>query len=339
MSAVAGNIAIFVPHSGCPHQCSFCNQRSISGRQSAPTGAEAAAICTAALAGLPPRTGQVEIAFFGGSFTAVPREYMIELLGAVQPFLADSRVRGIRLSTRPDAIDPQGLELLGQYGVTAIELGAQSMDDRVLALNHRGHTAREVVTASQLIRRYGFSLGLQMMTGLYGSDPDADYRTGLALCELLPDTVRIYPTVVLEGTQLAEKLRAGSYHPPGVEETIPTCVRLLELFESRGIKVIRLGLQSEETLSTQVLGGCYHPALGELCLGERYYNHIAAQLAVEESRKFTLRVAPRLLSQVTGQGKKNLTRLAVQGYDITCCADAALTDQPFILEPKGENNS
>lgn len=331
VSAVAGNIAIFVPHSGCPQQCSFCNQRSISGTTTPPTGEAAAKICEEALAGLPQHTGQVEIAFFGGSFTAIPREYMTELLLAVQPYLSDSRVKGIRVSTRPDAIDSRRLDLLKQYGVTAVELGAQSMDDRVLELNRRGHTAQDVREASQLIRRYGFSLGLQMMTGLYDSDPETDYSTGLSLCELSPDTVRIYPTVVLADTQLAHELQAGRYNPPDVEQTIPICVRLLDLFESHSIKVIRLGLQSAETLSTQVLGGCYHPALGELCMGERYYNRLIAALLAAGGRDFTLRVSPRLLSQVTGQHKKNLTRLSAMGYNITCLADRRVTDAPFIL--------
>ncbi|MEG2073436.1 MAG: radical SAM protein, partial [Angelakisella sp.] len=168
MNAVSGNIAIFVPHSGCPQQCSFCNQKTISGTQNPPTGEEAAQLCKDALAGLPTHQGQVEIAFFGGSFTAIPREYMMELLAAVQPYLSDSRVKGIRLSTRPDAIDRRRLDILQSYGVTAIELGAQSMDDRVLAMNRRGHTAQSVRDASALIKEYGFSLGLQMMTGLYG---------------------------------------------------------------------------------------------------------------------------------------------------------------------------
>ncbi|MEG1777968.1 MAG: radical SAM protein, partial [Angelakisella sp.] len=278
MNAVSGNIAIFVPHSGCPQQCSFCNQKTISGTQNPPTGEEAAQLCKDALAGLPTSLGQVEIAFFGGSFTAIPREYMMELLAAVQPYLSDSRVKGIRLSTRPDAIDRRRLDILQSYGVTAIELGAQSMDDRVLAMNRRGHTAQSVRDASALIKEYGFSLGLQMMTGLYGADEASDYATGLELCALSPDTVRIYPTVLLEGTQLAEEFRRGSYTPPTVEQTIPLCVRLLELFESRHIKIIRLGLQASETLSAQVLGGCYHPALGELCQGERYYNNMLAEI-------------------------------------------------------------
>lgn len=332
MSVVSGNIAIFVPHSGCPQQCSFCNQRTISGTEQPPTGLEAARICRTALEGLPQRIGQVEIAFFGGSFTAISREYMVELLEAVQPFLSDSRVKGIRVSTRPDAIDVPQLDILRRYGVTAIELGAQSMDDAVLHLNRRGHRAEDVCKAAKLVREYGFSLGLQMMTGLYGADENSDYATASALCALSPDTVRIYPTVVLEGTGLAEELRAGRYSPPGVEETIPLCVRLLALFEEHHIKVIRLGLQAAETLTAQVLGGCYHPALGELCTGERYYHALLNEIERMGGRDFILRISPRLRSQVTGQKKRNIARLRESGYNISCYTDTALTDKAFLLD-------
>ncbi|MEG2073437.1 MAG: hypothetical protein RRY54_01585, partial [Angelakisella sp.] len=166
-----------------------------------------------------------------------------------------------------------------------------------------------------------------------------DYATGLELCALSPDTVRIYPTVLLEGTQLAEEFRRGSYTPPTVEQTIPLCVRLLDLFESRRIKIIRLGLQAAETLSAQVLGGCYHPALGELCQGERYYNHMLAEIQQMGGSDFVLSVSPRLYSQVVGQKKKNLARLAALGYNISCRAEAALTDTAFKIEKKGEKHS
>ena len=150
-----------------------------------------------------------EIAFFGGSFTAIERGYLLELLGAAHEFVRGGAVAGIRISTRPDAIDGEILDILKQYGVTAIELGAQSMRDEVLRLNRRGHTARDVVNSARLIQQYGFSLGLQMMTGLYGDDDEGARDTARKLAELQPDTVRIYPTVVLKGTELAEKMRTG----------------------------------------------------------------------------------------------------------------------------------
>ena len=197
------NIAIFVPHAGCPHKCSFCDQRTISGAQHSPTGQEVTAVCAQAAEEMK-EPGNAEIAFFGGSFTAIDRGYMLELLKAAHPFVQEGKVKGIRISTRPDCITPEILDILKQYGVTAIELGAQSMVDEVLEANERGHCASDAVNASALIRLYGFELGLQMMTGLYKSSPERDMETMRRIIGISPDTVRIYPTVVLKGTALAE---------------------------------------------------------------------------------------------------------------------------------------
>ena len=162
------NVSIFVPHNGCPHQCSFCSQRSITGQQSQPTPEDVRRTLDQAVRDLGERIHESEIAFFGGSFTAIDRRYMISLLDTAYQYVKQYNFTGIRLSTRPDAVDAEVLRLLRDYGVTSIELGAQSMDDRILGLNGRGHTSRDVEEASALIQEFGFSLGLQMMTGLYG---------------------------------------------------------------------------------------------------------------------------------------------------------------------------
>ena len=187
-----GNIAIFVPHAGCPHQCSFCDQRKISAAQQIPTLEQVQEICRQAIAH-PRRPKQLEIAFFGGSFTAIPEKEQNALLEAVQPFLAMEGVTGIRISTRPDCITPEILQRLQQFHVTAIELGAQSMQDVVLQNNHRGHTAQDVRNAAKWITDAGFSLGLQMMIGLDGSTPEQERETLQELLALHPDTLRIYP--------------------------------------------------------------------------------------------------------------------------------------------------
>ena len=172
------NLSIFVPHAGCPNQCSFCDQRSISGTQNPPTAEEVSALCDEFL---PKEKGDdYEIAFFGGSFTAIDREYMLQLLKAAYPFVQQGRAAGIRISTRPDCISTEILDILKQYGVTSIELGAQSMQDDVLKVNLRGHTEEDVVKASCLIKQYGFSLGLQMMTGLYGQKNYMEYALDTA---------------------------------------------------------------------------------------------------------------------------------------------------------------
>ena len=231
------NLAIFVPHAGCPRQCSFCNQKSISGAREAPTGKSVAALCAESARALAGADTDAEIAFFGGSFTAIGRDYMLELLEAAAPFVGGA-FRGIRISTRPDAVDGETLGLLRRYGVTAVELGAQSMDDGVLDQNLRGHTAADVERAAGLVRDAGFELGLQMMTGLYGSDEARDFMTAERLAACAPDTVRVYPTVVMEGTGLAALWRAGTYRPQTLGEAVSLGARLLEFFEGKGVRVI-----------------------------------------------------------------------------------------------------
>ncbi|MBR7061045.1 MAG: radical SAM protein [Eubacterium sp.] len=190
-----GNISIFVPHLGCPKQCSFCNQKTITGKQNQPTPEDVEKALETALK----RRGyEYEIAFFGGSFTAIDRQYMISLLEAAFPYIENGSVKGIRISTRPDCIDTETLDILKKYGVSSIELGAQSMDDEVLQANLRGHTAKDVENASKLIKEYGFELGLQMMTGLYKDTDEKAIETAKKIIALKPETVRIYPTVVLK---------------------------------------------------------------------------------------------------------------------------------------------
>ena len=202
-----GNIALFIPHLGCPHACSFCDQKSISGEEKPVTPEEVTKILTAAFEKQPdPET--TEIAFFGGSFTCLPKEDMEGLLKAAHPFIKERRCSGIRVSTRPDGISEGILETLSRYGVTAIELGAQSLSDEVLLKNYRVHTAADVFESAAAIRAYGgFSLGLQVMAGLYGDSHGTFQSTMEGVMRIRPDTVRIYPTVVLEGTELARLTR------------------------------------------------------------------------------------------------------------------------------------
>lgn len=306
------NLPIFVPHVGCPRRCSFCDQHTISGAARMPGPEEVEAFCREGFAGLSPRFSKAEIAFFGGSFTAIPREKMLALLGAVQPFRDHPAFGGIRISTRPDAIDGEVLSILREHGVRAIEIGAQSLYNEVLEANGRGHTAEQVRESAALVRRGGFELGLQMMTGLYRSTPEKDWGTGVKIAELGPDTVRIYPTVVLPGTELARRMERGEYAPPGLEETVELCARLLELFEGRGIRVIRLGLHAGGELEQRALGGCFHPALGELCRSQLWLERLRRRLEEEglpEDSAPVVLVPPRLLSQALGQGRKNLLAL------------------------------
>lgn len=325
------NIAVFVPHIGCPNRCSFCNQNSISGTQSAPAPQEVAQVCGDFLASGDSRRFVGELAFFGGSFTAVPREYMTSLLQAAQPFLGKGKIEGIRISTRPDAIDREILTLLKSYGVTAIELGAQSMDEGVLAANFRGHTAKDVEQAAALITEEGFELGLQMMVGLYEDTPEACLETARKLIALAPATVRIYPTVVIRGTWLEKLYRQGKYQPMSLEEGVALCARLLEMFTQAGIRVIRLGLHASPSLEKDRVAGLYHPAFRELCEGRLYLERAQAQLKeMGWPAMVELAVAPQAVSKMVGQKRSNLRALAEQGIQARVIARSGL--EPFEVK-------
>lgn len=321
------NVALFVPHNGCPQACSFCNQRQITGQAYQPTPEDVQQAVETALRTMDSKARSTEIAFFGGSFTAIDRHYMTELLRAAAPFVRNGQFAGIRISTRPDAIDEEILNILQQYGVTSIELGAQSMSERVLKLNRRGHTAEDVRLAAGLIRQRGISLGLQMMTGLYGSDALTDRQTAEALAALAPDTMRIYPTVVLRGTELAERLQRGEYHPAGFDETVELCADLLQFFEQRGIRVIRLGLHDSDSLRQNKVAGVYHPAFREICESEIMLRNSVQALKQSRIMAGTAEfyVCPASVSRFIGQKRKNLLRLQEMGITAVVRQDERLT--------------
>lgn len=308
------NISIFVPHKGCPNNCSFCNQKAISGQIEPATEKDViTAVNTAISHKCDPKN--TEIAFFGGSFTAIEREQMLSLLTAAKCLLDKYGFEGIRVSTRPDFIDEEVLSILKKYGVTSIELGAQSMDDEVLRLNSRGHTAEDVRKSSELIKKHGFSLGLQMMTGLYGSDFKKDLYTAREIMKLHPDTVRIYPTVVLKNTYLGFLFEKGEYLPPNAEETAPFAARLLTEFQNEGIRVIKLGLHSSETVESDMVAGAYHPAFRELCEGYIFLNKIEEKLKnKDKNREYSVFVSKKSLSKAKGLNKRNEKALKNQGY-------------------------
>ena len=308
------NISIFVPHKGCPNSCSFCNQKTISGKSSSATAEDVkSAVKTALLSNIEPEN--TEIAFFGGSFTAIERELMVSLLTAAKSFITEYHFKGIRVSTRPDCIDREVLEILKEYGVTAIELGAQSMVDEVLLANRRGHTAEDVKKASALIKEYDFSLGLQMMTGLYKSDFKKDLFTAEEIIKIHPDTVRIYPTVVLKNTKLCEYLESGIYNPPNALETAPFCAKLLKMFTDNDIKVIKLGLHSSTDVEKDMVGGAYHPAFRELCEGYIYLDEILKNLENKDKNKqYIVSVPEKELSKAKGQQKRNEKALKNKGF-------------------------
>ncbi|HIS24229.1 MAG TPA: radical SAM protein [Candidatus Faeciplasma gallinarum] len=328
------NLSIFVPHVGCPHKCSFCNQNTITGSSDIPHAADVKAVCEQAISeGVDPK--ETEIAFFGGSFTAVPRAYMLELLEAAREYVKKG-FSGVRLSTRPDAITPEILGILKKYGVTSIELGAQSMCDDVLSANERGHTAKDVSDASKLIKDYGFSLGLQMMVGLYKSTPEKDIYTAKKLIELEPSEVRIYPVVVLENTKLGELYKSGEYKTYSLETGVEVCATLLDMFERENIRVIKLGLHASCDVEHDMLGGIYHPALRELCEGIRFrrcMERLAADSGVRD--RCTFLVNPRDLSKALGQHRCNIVYFKSKGIDVTVKPDAKVAKGVVLSDTEG----
>jgi histone acetyltransferase (RNA polymerase elongator complex component) len=332
------NVALFVPNNGCPHACSFCNQHSITGQQTQPTAEDVRRAAGIALRSLGAGAGQAEIAFFGGSFTAVERGYMISLLEAAAPYVRDGKFAGIRVSTRPDAVDAETLSLLKRYGVTTIELGVQSMDDRVLARNRRGHTAEQVADASERIRSGGFSLGLQMMTGLLGDTDDGAGKTAERLAALRPDCVRIYPAIVLRGTELGNAYLRGEYRPQTLEEAVRLCAGLLDFFERNRIPVIRLGLHASPELERDMLAGPWHPAFRELCESRRFFTKVVRELRLRKisEQPVRIRVNPKDVSQATGQKKRNLRQLSRMGYPAEIVPDDTVRRGGFsIIETRG----
>jgi histone acetyltransferase (RNA polymerase elongator complex component) len=330
-------IPVFIPLSGCPHRCSFCNQSAITGV--APYRLSAAAVEQTVRTWRPrvrDSNRPVEIAFYGGNFLGLPTGLVQDLLTAAAGFVHRGAAGGIRFSTRPDTISPETLAVVHNFPVVAIELGLQSMDDRVLGRNRRGHTAASTTAAARRIKSAGYALGLQMMTGLPGDTKEGAEQTAETMIRLAPDTVRIYPTLVLANSPLARQFRKGDFIPMGLEETITLVSRLLMRFVSTGIPVIRLGLQAEETLSSAdtVLAGPYHPALGELVYSRIFLNLAAAALArhPDRHRPVRLRVHPRHLSRMMGAGRHNLRCLQTrfQNPSLSIQPDEGIT--PHHLE-------
>jgi len=252
-----------------------------------------------------------QVAFYGGSFTALPVEHQNMLLEAAQPFLRLDSNNSIRISTRPDCIDETTLDRLKSFGVATIEIGAQSMCDDVLRLSRRGHTAGDVKRSSKMIKDEGFSLVLQMMTGLPGDTAKKSIYTAERFIDIGPDSVRIYPTVVVKGTKLHEMWQNGEYREHTVEEAVVLCARIYGLFASAGIPVIRIGLNPGEALdSGGVAAGAYHPAFGELVYSKIYYDKAASLLGgAAQGCSITIIVAKGQASAMAGNRRANTLAL------------------------------
>lgn len=305
------NIPIFVPHMGCPNDCSFCNQRRITGQSHQMNAQKAKEIIEDHLSTVDRDNTKIEVAFFGGSFTGIPVEEQISLLSVAYSYLKNGKIDGIRLSTRPDYISEEILTLLKKYNVTAIELGAQSMVDEVLSFNDRGHTSSDVVKASKLINDFGFELGLQMMTGLYKDNADGAIYSANRIIELKPKCVRIYPTLIIKNTKLEQLYNSGEYVPMNLDETVSLCAKLLQLFENADIKVLRVGLLGTDNINTEndVVAGPFHQSIGELAESEKFFNKLVKHLENISEEIISVNVNPRYISTAIGYKRKNVLRL------------------------------
>lgn len=306
-------IPIFVSHMGCPNDCSFCNQRKITGHTETVTAKKADEIIMNSLKTVP-ENSDVEIGFFGGSFTGIEKELQEELLLVAQKYVNNGEVKSIRLSTRPDYIDAEIVKMLKSYGVTTVELGAQSMDDEVLKLNRRGHLSTDTVNASEIIKSEGLKLGLQMMTGLYGDTREKCLKTAEEIIALEPDCVRIYPTLVLKDTYLDELFSLGKYVPQSLDDAVSLCADLRLMFDKENISVIRMGLMSSDNINPEkdVSAGPFHDAFGELVLSEIYFRNLKKEIKKDS----TILVNPKSVSAFVGDKKKNIKKMEESGYKI-----------------------
>ncbi len=328
MSIKHANISIFVPHIGCPNKCSFCNQRYITGTFKAPRVSDVKSAIRTAKKSPKYNPEVTEIAFFGGSFTAINRNYMLDLLKTASEAVEKGDAKGIRISTRPDAIDDEILTLLKEHNVTAIELGAQSLDNRVLRMNNRGHSVSDVVKASKLIKDYGFELGLQIMTGLYCDNDETVLKTAEKVIEIKPDTIRIYPTIVLKDTYLAALYSDNKYKPQTLENAVNLASTLFSMFTNAGIRVIRLGLHSIE--GEAFIAGPWHPAFSELCQSRIMLNNALSLL--KEKGNYIIYVNKSDVSKMSGQKRSNLLYLQNKGFNCKVKVSNSLKELEIKIE-------
>ncbi len=306
------NIPVFIPHLGCPNMCVFCNQRAISGvkefdPQSVISIIEEALVTV-------DKDDEVEIAFFGGSFTGIDRKLMINLLSIAYGYINQGRINSVRCSTRPDYIDEQTLGILKQYGVKTIELGLQSISDEVLKITKRGHSYSDEIKACKLIVENGFTLVGQMMIGLPGSSIEDEIRTAEFIISSGAKGVRIYPTVVFHGTELKSMSQNHAYTALSIDEAVDRCAVVFKKFVEADISVIRIGLCASENLSSEetYYSGPNHPAIGELTVNKFYLDKIlsnASKLKLSPKSKINILVAKRALSKAIGQKKGNIIKL------------------------------
>lgn len=325
-------IPIFVPHLGCPYDCIFCNQKKITGSKTQFNEKEVRIQIESYLSSKKD-ISHIEIAFFGGSFTGIDLDVQKKYLEVATEYVLNHSLDGIRLSTRPDMITKEILEHLSNYPVIAIELGVQSMSQEVLSASTRGHSVKDVYTASKLIRSYGFSLGHQMMLGLPKDTPDRSLTTADKLIAIEPDMVRIYPTLVIKDTVLENLYHAGKYKPFDLDTTINLCVTLMERFEAAGIDVLRIGLQTTDQiqLGKDVVAGPHHPALRQLVEEKRWMNYILEYVKGYNESEIIIKASERLYQTLVGHKKGHLSIFENHIPKITISKDVTVPEHTIMI--------
>jgi histone acetyltransferase (RNA polymerase elongator complex component) len=307
-------IPIFIPHQGCPHRCIFCQQKTItnfSESLSAPDDIRDTielAISSKRCLNQKPK----EVAFYGGTFTSLPAASMITMLAAVRPFIQKGIIQSIRLSTRPDALSEDKLDILDSLGVSTVELGVQSMDNEVLRLSNRGHTSRDTINAVKALKERGFKVGIQLMPGLPGDSKEVFMDTVDSVINLKPDMARLYPTLVIKGTKLAQWYKEGRYTPMGITDTVNLCKDACIRLENSGIPVIRIGLMSSPSLlkEGEIIAGPWHPCLGSLVRSAIHLERLIPFLPPMGEAKNIILCAPgQEMPLITGYKKSGLRHI------------------------------
>ncbi len=327
-------IPIFTPELACPFQCVFCNQEKISGHQNIPTESEIVQIIDEHLSTFKAADKVVEVGFFGGSFTGIPIDQQSMYLKIVEPYIKSGEIQGIRLSTRPDYINDEILQMLKNHNVTTIELGAQSFDDEVLKQTRRGHTAKQIAAAAVAIKNYGFKLGLQMMVGLPGDTIEKAIVTAQKIIKAGADCTRIYPAVVIKDTLMHKWYNEGKYKPLSLDQAVDWTKHILPLFEQAKVKVIRVGLHPSEGLviGEELIDGPFHPSFKELVLSAIWMDMLIPILSKHLNKDIEIVVPAKELNYAIGYKSVNKNMLLQKFSSVKFFPDKGIVGRNYIIK-------
>lgn len=327
-------IPVFIPMEACPFHCIFCDQKRITGKVTVPSPEDVINIIHQHLSTLPQKNAEIELGFFGGTFTGLSPGKQRAFLDAVLPFIENGRILGIRLSTRPDFISKEILDLLSEYPVKTIELGAQSMDDEVLKRSGRGHTSADTENASRMILDSGFALGLQMMIGLPGDNQKKSMATAMKIIEIGASETRIYPVIVIKGTPLEDLFTKGYYIPPGLEQAIEVTKSVVRIFEGSNVKILRIGLHPSEGLlnGNDYVAGPFHPSFHELVMTSVWTDHFSDLLNEKSGGIIEIVVNPADLHPAIGYYGKNRKLLEKHFRSVKFRTDPKVKDKTFYAD-------